>query len=154
LLTVNLDGQYFSQIADPAYLPQMATKSAIDLARFTIPADELAAYQAEQDRKQMRAEIEPVAGDIASLLGTTADATGLLLESVGNLAKALLTSSDPVVAAAAEPVANALAPLLVGIDNGSIKLTHHVKGTVPVVTEIGTKATAVSTVLEAHANPE
>lgn len=112
-------------------------------------------YQAEKSREQFRHKIEPLAGDTQSIQGTIADNVGLLLEEVGKLATAISISSsiDPAVKAAAQPLADGLAPLLTGITDGSIKLTHHVKSTGTVVADAGTRATAVATALENNAAP-
>lgn len=155
MLNVNLDGVFFTQTSDPAFLPEIADQADVDISRLSIPAEELAAFNASQTRENLRRDIAPVAGDTQSIQGTIADNVGLLLEGVGKLATAISASTtiDPAIKAAAEPLAEALTPLLEGIENGSVKLTHHVKGIPTVIQDAGTRATAVSTVLEANANP-
>ena len=97
----------------------------------------------------LREGIEPVAGDTESILGTTNDSTGLLLEEVGRFMAAVNTASDIAdIKTAAQPLANALEPLVAAVDAKTCKLTHHVKGTGTVVKDHYTRAHAVAGVLE------
>lgn len=132
MLTVLLDGQAHTHIKHPAELTLQADLANVNVSRLSIPADELAAFEANQQREKIRREIEPVAGDTQSIQGTIADAVGLLLEELGRFMQAAQNSSDPVIANAAQPLSNALAPLVAAVDAGDCVLTHHVK-TIPVV---------------------
>lgn len=151
MLTVNLDGQFFTEVLHPLDLIELADFAEVDVSRLSIPADELAAYEADQARKVIRDEILPTAGDVQSRQGTIADNVGLLLEGIGRFMALATTSSDPVLAGAAQSLADDLAPLITGIDGGTYTLTHHVKGTPTIVTDGGERATAVSTAIIANA---
>ena len=152
MLNVNLDGQFFTQTNDPELLAQIAEQAGVDLSRLTIPADEVTAFNAARTRDRIRREIEPLAGDAASIQGTIADNVGYMLEKLGRLAAATISGEAAANAVMAE-IADDLSPLLAGIDDGSVTLTHHVKGTANVIADAGTRATAVSAVLEANAAP-
>lgn len=153
MLTINLDGQFFTQTIDPTLLPQLANQAGVDVSQLEIPADELAIFNADKTRGAIRKAIVPTAGDTQSIQGTIADNVGLLLEELGRFMAVATTSSDPAISVAAQPLADALAPLVAAVDANTCTLTHHVKGTATVVTDACTRANAVATVLEAHAAP-
>jgi len=151
MLNVFIDGEKNTVIDSPDELPALAAALGIDAARLSIPADELAAFEADQIRQAVRRDILPTAGDTQSRQGTIADSVGLLLEGIGRFMALATTSSDPVLAGAAQSLADDLAPLIAGIDDGAYVLTHHVKGTPTIVIEGGERATAVSDALIANA---
>ncbi len=153
MLSVNLDGQFHTHTDDPQRLQELADFAGIEVSRFEIPADELAAFKAQQAREVIRKEVKPLAGDTQSIQGTIADNMGLLMEGLGRFMAVATTSSDPAISTAAQPLADALAPLVAAVDGNTCTLTHHVKGTAQVVTDACTRANAVAGVLEAHANP-
>lgn len=150
MLNLYLDGQPHMQIVDPNEIDFHAEKAGVDVSRLTIPAEELAAYEAKQTRLKARAEIEPVAGDALSILGTTADSVGLLLVEVGRFMREAVNSSDPIIANAAQPLSTALAPLVDAVDNNTCTPTHAVKGTENCVLEARDKMNGVSSVLIAN----
>jgi len=150
MLKVYLDGNFHTNVASPDELQQQADFAGVDVSRLSIPADELDAYFALQTRKWVRKEIEPLAGDTQSIQGTIADNVGYLLEKIGRLAAANSISQTAFNTVMAE-IASDLAPLVAGIDGGSITLTHHVKGVNTIITEAGERATAVATVLQVNA---
>lgn len=151
MLTVNLDGQIFSKIAHPELINKLADDAGVDVSRLEIDVDQLAAFEADVKRMKIRAEIEPVAGDTLSLLGTTSDATGLLLDLVIRMATAMSTSNDPNLFGVGVTVLDDLAPLVSGIQAGTVKLPHMVKTIPAVVADIGERGTAVTEVFEANA---
>ncbi len=134
MLTVNLDGEFFTYTKHPEFLIEIAESAEIDVSRLTIPADELATYQADELRQKVRREVEPLAGDTQSIQGTIADNVGLLMEKLGRLALAH-AHGDAAFAAAMVDIANTLAPLVTAIDTGSCTMTHHVKGVGTVVSD-------------------
>lgn len=122
---------------------------------FESPAPEApSAEEVVRNKKaQLRAQIYVESGDRDSIQGTIADNVGLLLEELGRFMAAATGSSDTVIATAAQPLADALAPLVAAVDSNTCKLTHHVKGTAQVVTDACTRANAVAIVLENNAAP-
>lgn len=154
MLKVYLNGEYFTKTDAPENLFALAQEFGLNGADLTISSDDLEVYQMLQIREQVRAEITPLAGDVQSIQGTIADNVGLLLEELGRFMSAATDSSDAVIAAAAQPLANALAPLVAAVDSNAYKLTHHVKGSAQVVADAYTRSNAVAAVLESHANPE
>jgi len=151
MLTVFIDGEKNTVVDSPDELPVLAAEFGIDVARIEIPADELAAYEAYKKRMKIRSEIEPVAGDTLSLLGTTSDATGLLLELVLTLAGAMATSNEINLANAGSAVFTDLSAIKLGLDDGSIKLPHMIKTKAAVVADIAARSTAVVEVFENNA---
>ena len=146
MLNVLIDGQPHTQIDHPEQLQEQADFAGVEVSRLTIPADELAAFEAEQQRKNIRRQVVPVAGDTQSIQGTIADNVGLLMEKLGRLALAHAEGEAEFTAAMAD-LANSLAPLVTAIDDGSCTLTHHVKGVGTVVNDACERSNAVSGVL-------
>jgi|GEM_PF-3011543 len=147
-----VDGQPFTIIGHPSELTTIKENSGYDDDRLTVDPDDLAAYQDEQDRKAMRRNIQNQVGDEASLLGTTADATAMLWDRYTRLLVDL-----SVVGSFAElkgVVADHLADLATwrdGIDDGTIKLPHMVKGgEAGVLREMGERCTKVAEIFEAQ----
>jgi hypothetical protein len=102
-----------------------------------------------QQIKQLRATIAQSAGDAHSLLGTTADATQLLLYVVATLiTKHYTANSLAEVREAAAPFNDLLAAFLAKIESGEVKLPFQVKGMEVAVSDIETRATAVAEVLQ------
>lgn len=91
-------------------------------------------------------------GDTETLLGTTSDATQLLLYETAKLATALSTANSLAeVRAAAQPLADLLGPLATAVDAGTVKLPYQTKGgAATVLPEIEQRATAVAEVLQAN----
>lgn len=145
-LNVYLDGQFFTTVETPDDLEQIAEIAGVDAAHLSIPVDERTAFEAFQKRMKIRAQITPLAGDTQSLLGTTADAVGLLIECIGKLAGALAVDGD--VQTVAQTIVDDFAPIMNGLDDGSVKLPHRVKSVPSVITEIAVKGTAVASVFE------
>jgi len=155
MLKVYLDGNFHTNVASPDELQQQADFAGVDISRLSIPADELAAFYAAQVKAQVRTEIVPLAGDTQSIQGTIADNVGLLLEELGRFMARLDMADDVAdIKAAAQPLANDLAPLVAAVDSGDCILTHHVKGKAQVVTDACTRSNAVASVLIAHATPQ
>ena len=150
MLNVYLDGQFFTQTNDPELLDQTAEQAGFDVSRLTIPVAEVTAFNAARTRDRIRREIEPLAGDADSIQGTIADNLGYVLEMLGRIAAATI-SGEAAANAVWAKVAADLSPLLADVDDGTVKLTHHVKGTAAIIADAGTRATAVSAVLEANA---
>ena len=117
--------------------------------------DEKTTIATREHVKSLRQEIEIRAGDNASLLGTTADATQLLLYSFTTLIAKLHTANSLAeVRQAAAPFADLSADFIAKIDAGEVKLPFMNKGLESVVGDIEQRATAVAKVLESTTDGE
>lgn len=120
-----------------------------ELQRF--PAPNLAEYQASQadaNRSALRQKIAGDAGDTLSLLGTTADATHLLLYGVASLVAKLATANSLAeVREAAAPFAEVSSAFLAKVADGSVRLPMMAKPLESVVSDIERRATAVADAL-------
>ena len=118
-----------------------------------IVADKATLEAQEKNKRQMlRQVIEAQAGDSASLLGTTSDATQLLLYGFCQLVAALHKADSLAdVRKAAKPFAGLAAGFLGKVESGEVKLPFMGKGLEKVVGEIEQRATSVAEVL-AQAN--
>ena len=106
----------------------------------------------EVSKHRARKRIELKAGDSASLLGTTSDATQLLLYGFCQLVAALHKADSLAdVRKAAKPYSELAAGFLGKVENGEVKLPFMGKGLEKVVGEIEQRATSVAEVL-AQAN--
>ena len=106
----------------------------------------------EEQRSQIRQAINEQAGDSASLLGTTSDATQLLLYGFCQLVAALHKADSLAdVRKAAKPYSELAADFLGKVESGEVKLPFMGKGLEKVVGEIEQRATSVAEVL-AQAN--
>ncbi|MDJ0827755.1 MAG: hypothetical protein QNJ16_19890 [Rhodobacter sp.] len=109
-----------------------------------IAAAEAAALATERKR-QVRSSIRRTAGDDASLLGTTADCTALLLYEMAKMAATIAGAGTVAeIKAAAQPFADLTAPFLAAVEDGSVKLPVLIKGEATALAEIQTRATAVA----------
>ena len=120
-----------------------------------IPTAEEAAQLERANQKQLiRSKIQADAGDSASLLGTTSDATQLLLYGFCQLVAALNKADSLAdVRKAAKPYAELAGGFLGKVESGEVKLPFLAKGLEKVVGEIEQRATAVTEVLaQAQAN--
>ena len=118
-----------------------------------IPTAEEAAQLERANQKQLiRSKIQADAGDSASLLGTTSDATQLLLYGFCQLVAALHKADSLAdVRKAAQPYSELAAGFLGKVESGEVKLPFMGKGLEKVVGEIEQRATSVAEVL-AQAN--
>jgi len=102
----------------------------------------------EEKRNAVRQKIQNEAGDPQTILGTTADATQLLLYVLCTLTTKLSTANSLAevreATATIEPMATAF---LAKIESGEVKLPFMQKGLDSVVNDIQTRATAVAGVL-------
>ena len=106
----------------------------------------------QEAKHRARKRIELQAGDSASLLGTTSDATQLLLYGFCQLVAALNKADSLAdVRKAAKPFAGLAAGFLGKVESGEVKLPFMGKGLEKVVGEIEQRATSVAEVL-AQAN--
>ena len=104
------------------------------------------------NRGLVRNAIAEKAGDSASLLGTTSDATQLLLYGFCQLVAALNKADSLAdVRKAAKPYAELAAGFLGKVESGEVKLPFMGKGLEKVVSDIEQRATSVAEVL-AQAN--
>ncbi len=102
-------------------------------------------------RDAARAAIHRTAGDADTLIGTYGDGVTFLLVEIGRLAAALRASTTLAQAkTAATPLADALAPIVAGVGDGTIKLPYKLKtgGQAAALTEIGTRITRVAEAFE------
>ena len=103
----------------------------------------------------IRSQISSAVGDTESLLGTTADATQLLLYGFTTLSAKLHTAkSRAAVREAAAPFAELSAGFLAKVESGEVKLPFMAKGLESVVIDIEQRATAVAEVLQSTTNGE
>ena len=99
-------------------------------------------------REALRNAISAQAGDQPALLGTTADATQLLLYGLTTLINGLhKAESLEDVRGAAGPFAEVSAGFLARVEAGEVKLPFMDKGLASVVSDIEKRATAVAEVL-------
>jgi hypothetical protein len=109
---------------------------------------EIKRIEAEAMRSAARVRITESAGDIPSLLGTTADALQILLVQLATLAAAFVNAKDlAAIKAAAQPLADLTAPLLKQIATGETRMPYEAKGEAAVLADIATRATAVADAL-------
>ncbi|MES9873162.1 MAG: hypothetical protein ABW146_08625 [Candidatus Sedimenticola sp. 6PFRAG7] len=105
--------------------------------------------EAEVKLETVRNNITMKAGDQASLLGTTADATQLLLFGFTSLVAALNTANSLAdVREAAAPFNDLAVAFQAKVESGDVKLPFMAKGLESVVTDIEQRATAVAEVLQ------
>ncbi len=105
-------------------------------------------YSASEQRQMIRAQIESQAGDTLSLLGTASDGAQLLLYHLATLVKGLSTANSLAEVRDATAAFNLLAEaFLAKVAAGEVKLPFQLKGEAAVMTEIETRATAVSDAL-------
>ena len=111
-------------------------------------------YSPSELKTLARKEIEQKAGDSASLLGTTSDATQLLLYGFCQLVAALHKADSLAdVRKAAKPYSELAAGFLGKVESGEVKLPFMGKGLEKVVSDIEQRATSVAEVLaQAQAN--
>lgn len=109
--------------------------------------------EAEEKRSVIRQQISKTAGDNATLLGTTSDATQLLFYGFTSLIAKLNTANSLAeVRAAAAPFADLSAGFLTKVEDGEVKLPFMIKGLDSVVSDIEQLATAVAVVLQSATN--
>lgn len=107
------------------------------------------AIMAEAAKSAIRQKIAAKAGDEASLLGTTSDAAALAIYGLAALVAKLSTANSLAeVRDAAAPFAALSADFLAKVESGEVKLPFMLKGLDTVVTDIETRATAVSDALK------
>lgn len=116
-----------------------------------VPADVVAAEVARQTaRRKIRGAVALTAGDVQSLLGTTSDAAALAIYGLASLvAKLSQANTLAEVRDAAAPFAELSASFLAKVESGEVVLPFMLKGIDQVVTDIETRATAVSEALQA-----
>ena len=117
---------------------------------------EATAQQKQRDQvEHIRSAIQSNAGDTLSLLGTTSDATQLLLYGFTTLIAKLHTANSLAeVREAAAPFAELSAGFLAKVEGGEVKLPFMVKGLDSVVSDIEQRATTVAEVLQSTTNGE
>ncbi len=139
--------------------PQFEFNGNIDAAKFKrcdfsdeawcyLPESFTSAIASQEKRTKTRVLITENAGDTDSVLGTTTDATHLLLFSFSQLVAALNTANTLAeVRAAAEPFSGLANRLIEKVDTGDIKLPYQHKELDSVLTEIEQRATMTTNVL-------
>ncbi len=103
-------------------------------------------------RLAARTKIAASVGDQGTLVGTALDGVHLLLHEVGRMAAAIQAAPNlAAMKAAAAPLAEALAPLVAGVDDESIALPYAVKpgGRAGALAEIAARATKTAAVFAA-----
>lgn len=114
-----------------------------------LPKDQHDAVMREAQKSALRQRIASQAGDEASLLGTTSDAAALAIYGLASLVAKLATANSLAeVRDAAAPFAALSADFLAKVESGEVKLPFMLKGLDTVVTDIETRATAVSDALQ------
>jgi len=112
-----------------------------------------AELQSDATRSAVRQRIKASAGDVESLLGTTADAAALVLYEMAKMAAAISAAGTVAeIKAAAQPFADLTAPFLAGVADGSVKLPVLAKGEAAALAEMQTRATAVAVALSLESN--
>lgn len=109
-----------------------------------------AAKEALKQKNQIRADIINSVGDIPSLVGTNADATALLMYHLGKLLVQMAdaNTSHAKNAEAAAPLTALLKQFSDGVDQGTIKLPHMVKGDESTaIDEIAARCTGVADIM-------
>lgn len=138
--------------AYPAFAASLVA-NGVDPQLISMDVASLEAWNAFSGRERLREAIVESAGDTASLLGTTADATQLLLKEMAELALALSTAQSLAdVRIAALPFAELTSALIDELAEGTVKLPYLTKGVGTVMTEIKTRATAVTNAMLAAGN--
>lgn len=100
-------------------------------------------------KSKIRGSISAQAGDTESLLGTTADATQVLLYGFTSLIAKLSTANSLAeVREAASPFSELSNNFLAKIEAEDVKLPFMAKGLESVINDIEKRATAVASVLE------
>ncbi|WP_283130769.1 hypothetical protein [Enterovibrio norvegicus] len=100
------------------------------------------------ERFSMRQDIYRSAGDVDSILGTTADAVQLLLVEMSKLTLALNQATTiEQIQSAALPFSACATRILSKIESGDVKMPYMTKDFDDVLTDIETRATAVTGVL-------
>lgn len=138
------DGAYVGTFADDAALAAFAEENDIDLdaPEYAVELTPL------QIKMRIREGIAAQAGDVESLLGTTADGAQLAIYGLASLVAKLATANSLAeVRDAAAPFAALSADFLAKVESGEVKLPFMLKGLDTVVTDIETRATAVSDAL-------
>lgn len=117
-----------------------------------LTAEDRARLEEEAIRSAMRHRIRDAAGDTASILGTAADATQLLLYGMAMLVKGLSQANSLAeVREAAAPFAALSSDFLAKVESGEVKLPFMAKGIENVVADIEGRSTAVADVFAAFA---
>ena len=136
----------FIGVPDLDLCAAMAIKSqgdVIDYAQISMKPE-----TAEEKIALIRSGIDKNAGDTASMIGTTTDATQLLLFGFATLIKNLNTASSIAeVRQAAAPFDDLATGFLSKVESGEVKLPFQQKGISTVVSDIENRATAVADVL-------
>jgi hypothetical protein len=116
-------------------------------------ADYSIELEAQEQRSVIRQQISKAAGDNATLLGTTIDATQLLFYAFTSLIAKLNTATSLAqVREAAAPFADISTGFLSKVEDGEVKLPFMIKGLESVVSDIEQLATAVAEVLQSTTN--
>lgn len=132
--------------------------SEAELADAGVPAEMIseavAAWEADKERQATRARITAQAGDISSLLGTTADVAALGLIGMMQLLIIMAEkgSADVKAAIAAAPIPMPVdkAKALIGaIAAGQVKVPALIKGLDTVYAEVAARSTATAEALTA-----
>lgn len=112
----------------------------------TLPThEEIVIAQQAAMKSALRQRIAAGAGDVPTILATTADAAQLLLFEIATMARALSTATSVAeVRAAALPFATLTSDFLDGVAADTIRLPFQVKGVEAVMTDIATRSTAVA----------
>lgn len=115
--------------------------------------EEIAAAQKEAMRSMVRQKIARDAGDQQALLGTASDTATLAIYGLAVLVSKLATADSLAdVRAAAEPFEALSASFLAKVEGEEVQLPFMQKGIETVVSDIETRATAVSGALNSNIN--
>lgn len=134
--SLNVTREQALELGYPDAVVDAAEESGLNAAKLTI----------------LRDQIGKNAGDVASLLGTTADAAQLLLIRMAQMAAALAEATTLAeMRDAAKPFADLTADLLSDVDGGDVKMPYLLKGEAAVLEEISTRSTAVADTMIAAA---
>ena len=115
---------------------------------------ESVALQNYMNKVQLRSDIQQSAGDLSSLLGSTADTAQILLCEVAELAAALnKANSLAEVRAASQPLHDLLAPMRQRIADGQTQMPYQVKGVEASLQDIEQRATTVAAALQQAQEP-
>lgn len=99
-------------------------------------------------RHRLRQEIKLSAGDVQSLLGTTADTVQFLLYELSKLSKSLSEANNLAdVRASAVPINEILSGFSDRVDDNEVRLPYQLKGIDNLMPEVEARATAVNDVL-------
>jgi hypothetical protein len=102
----------------------------------------------------IRQIIEKSCGDLPSQLGTTADATQLLLYAVATLVVGISRAANLAeMRAAAEPFAPLATSFLSKVETGTVKLAFMAKELDTVIADIETRSTAVAEAIASIGTP-